>query len=342
MKKTTLLFRISVGLLMLATTQGWAQTLPPEPLNYLEKLSFNEEITSFNKYDNPANLSMSDKRKSLSTLSECTVRLYLLPDSTMAEYRIMDSLRTNPYWKQTKTRVTDQTTIRDYDQNDSLIHRTVISQFDSLTTSGTHHSLGMTFEPIDSAIIDELDSLGFSYTEIATGVHTFTTEEMMMQMNANDSSELFIMFESEQPYYVERKLFQGIGSGKVYPYYESETNKEEFLNGVTGSVIRIVNRDNFTYEVSSGLRGKAVKIENENVSIVVSPIPASNEIIIDLFGTEGLPSNFTLRSLQGELLLQGHNNGNKLALDLTSFASGMYVLSIEHEGQIFTQKITKL
>jgi hypothetical protein len=76
--------------------------------------------------------------------------------------------------------------------------------------------------------------------------------------------------------------------------------------------------------------------ELANDELNVFPNPAHQQLMINL--GKGLSANILLFDIKGSLLLETSINGAQ-AIDVSSLEEGMYLLSVETEQKIFTQKI---
>lgn len=89
----------------------------------------------------------------------------------------------------------------------------------------------------------------------------------------------------------------------------------------------------------TGISNKMVE-ENENLKCKVYPNPANDIITVEMF----ISRTYTIgiSSIDGQLVYQTRIDENSCQIDLSSFNSGVYIISVKSEGFVATKKIIKL
>ena len=84
-------------------------------------------------------------------------------------------------------------------------------------------------------------------------------------------------------------------------------------------------------------------MRNDITSWELTPNPAQNVLNVQNLGKIEGEVQFEIYSMNGALIQTSTNDffSNKEALDIENLQSGMYLLQIVTQGQIFTQKFTK-
>ncbi|MBK9721145.1 MAG: T9SS type A sorting domain-containing protein [Saprospiraceae bacterium] len=72
-------------------------------------------------------------------------------------------------------------------------------------------------------------------------------------------------------------------------------------------------------------------------SFSVYPNPASTEFNIECF--EFPIQSYSVIDLQGQVILKNNSNGNKVSIDVSMFADGLYFISFEIQDRIYNRKI---
>jgi len=126
-----------------------------------------------------------------------------------------------------------------------------------------------------------------------------------------------------------------------------------YLSGTTMSSDRISTEDAY----QTGLNGisdaflvkfksettnirENLDMHNTEVELLISPLPASSEVIVSLFGAE-VPkrSNVKLYNQLGNLLLSTNTNENTIRIDTSELPSGTYQLIWSSNGTIISDKL---
>ncbi len=79
-------------------------------------------------------------------------------------------------------------------------------------------------------------------------------------------------------------------------------------------------------------------LATQNLDFQIIPNPTHGTI--EVFSEEAISSIFELRSLHGKLLLRGNFEEYQL-LDLSEYASGVYLISFQRGGEVVTKKVVK-
>ncbi|MFN5416641.1 MAG: serine hydrolase [Flavobacteriia bacterium] len=81
------------------------------------------------------------------------------------------------------------------------------------------------------------------------------------------------------------------------------------------------------------------ELSNEKQSFKVFPNPATNEVVIEFLGNDE-NATFTLTNMLNQAVLKGNLRQNT-TLEIGNLNAGIYMISVENEGQIFTKRIVK-
>ena len=132
-------------------------------------------------------------------------------------------------------------------------------------------------------------------------------------------------------------IFDSFGDGICCDYGTGSYNLEDESGNVILSGGAFGESESITFNASDGL---SVDGNNFSQNFNVFPNPTNNELNVSVRNIKN--ASYSLYSLVGQQIKSGTLNEQGLnKIGLSSISNGIYLISIESDGQSFTQKIVK-
>ena len=313
--------------------------VPPPPSGYIEKLTYTEEREVFYRYDENADLTLTEKRLYSHKEEKEEVEVYLLSDGTKLEYRFPDTTGGVP-WHGYQAAVTDPKYLRVFDWNGKVLHEELISDFDT-TAIVPDSTLFDPFPVVDSLVISDMENKGYSYS-ITGGTHRFdkTDEVLIIDPVAEKVTRAFLNSQGDLQNMI-MTTFYTTGSGNSTVSDLRFVDMEVSTHGFNLERNTVIRRYNLVTE--SHLQPNETRKGGNDYELLgeiqVYPTPAQDRLIIQ---GQAAPLPYVIFNENGSAVMSGRLVPDRRELDITLLSPGVYWIRIEHSVQPTITKFIKI
>lgn len=311
--------------------------LPDPPSNYIERLSFTEEINETNsmviKGTRPLSNTDLGKLKPKKTINN--VVIYLEQNGTQKKYiTTVYNSEQQPYFSQIKTTYLDGKFICLYDHLDILINRTPFNPLDSINDTYTN-SLLFPKAQMDSTIINELIQNGATVSYEKDKYWLIRKDNQLISLDLKNNIE------------VSRELNADKDNWLKYEYIELSPEENYFLKTTSSSVYSLKNggayksivtktRSDFNYYRSNNvMNNKRKSFSKTTASNIITKI---NDNLL-LINNRYQNVDCKIINISGDEILNFHNCSN--AINISGLMPGAYIIQLSGNFGIYTDKFFK-
>lgn len=313
--------------------------LPQPPSQYLEKLSFEEEVSILNKYneDSTSNFLSTDKISLGNKKIVDHYDIYLEGNGIVTTYIThISNSEYEQFYRNPKTTVVWSDSIANYDIQDSLISITVLNEIDTTFLYEPISSLLQSYPFINNDIISSFTSEGWDYRETSMNNFRFKKDSFIYIFNNDSVSIQFITRSNNINSRIESQYFTEIQAGEYYPYKEVSIANKVKVSGINYTTMELCKRSNFNFERNNN--SNQLK-ERNSLSNSIKYTMLDNGILLILPKDQSQNVEYQLYTLGGNLIYNTVSSKNQVYINLSNYARGFYILKIHG---IFIDKSIKI
>ena len=178
---------------------------------------------------------------------------------------------------------------------------------------------------------------GIIWTENSTQSITWDVANTTASPVSAANVDIFLSLDGGYTY--PTTLASGIpnnGSANIVVPTGSATTKARIMVRGAGNIFYALNSKDFTIDLTTGITNTI-----ENTSIEIYPNPTNSIFTINLGGLKNM-EQIVLLDVQGKIIYETTNiTEQKIAIDLTDYSDGIYVLKVQVTSALETYKIIK-
>lgn len=308
----------------------WAQcnqSLPAKPNNFLEKLSYNEQINETNSVlsDGKRPESIMDKGALMYKSEKSNVECYLSFDGKFMMYQhYLENSEWKSYFQKIVSTYSDDTKICHYDASGRLISSLIKNQTNQ-EENKTESLLSSPLE-INPEFINLIHSEGGLIKELSSGVWQIKIDKFSTIYNLKDQYILHAVKERGEIQNLEKEQLYNVFGNETYPDVLLHCTTHTLQTGKTFKRCVETTRSKFEFIRNSGQEKKLdqrTQFESENF-LALSPNPANSELWIK---TNILVEKLNIYNLNMNLV-KSITSVNTPAVNVAFLAKGIYFLEV--------------